>query len=260
MSSHSGPTLGICTTWSITEMAVEARLLGGRAEAPQVVGELRAPRRANSKRPRWSVKRRGTGSSRWARALAGAVRKRGGTSATGSSPVRWWTASKPSVGERVDGGGERAELRGDDLRRHRVAARLVASPRLALRHVEHHGVRRTAAPPRHGEPRGAAVGLEPGGVDDGREAAPQARVDDLVEHREGVLRRALVALVQPDHARAARPTTPPAFGAKWRGRPRRLPAAGHARRARRGTGPAVGAARDRPSRAPRLRTRLTRGR
>ena len=42
MSSHSGPTVGICTTWSITEMASKPASSAALADAPQVVGELRA--------------------------------------------------------------------------------------------------------------------------------------------------------------------------------------------------------------------------
>ena len=208
MSSHSGPTPGICTTWSITEMAVRSRPPRRRGRRGAGCRRAAGASPGNSKRPRWRVKRRGTGASRWVRALDGRGEEAGRDERERLVAGEVVHGVEALGGEAVGGGRQRAQLRGDDLRRHRVAAGLVAGARLALGHVEHDergpGRSRRRAMASHAARRSA---LEPGGVDDGREAAPQARVDDLVEHREGVLRRSLVALVQSRPPPAGRPTT-----------------------------------------------------
>jgi hypothetical protein len=103
------------------------------------------------------------------------------------------------VGDGLAGRGERLHLGGDDGRRHRVGALPVAPPDLALGDVEHHGHDGDAGPRRPLDVALAAGRLEPGGVDDGGEAAPETVVDHQVQHLEGGRAGPLVALTGADH-------------------------------------------------------------
>ena len=71
MSSHSRPTVGICTTWSITEIDEKPASSAARA----IVAEPRPPSRpappGHVKRPICRPKRSVIGSSSWRRAAAG---------------------------------------------------------------------------------------------------------------------------------------------------------------------------------------------
>ena len=70
MSSHSRPTVGICTTWSITEIEEKPASSAARAIAPRRDASSAAPP-GQSKRPICRPKRSGTGSSSWRLAAAG---------------------------------------------------------------------------------------------------------------------------------------------------------------------------------------------
>ena len=97
MSSHSGPTVGICTTWSITEMASNPAASAAAATRRRLAASC-GPPPGQANLPRWRAKRSGTGASCWRVAEVGAVRKRAGTRAMASASLTWWTPSKPSVG------------------------------------------------------------------------------------------------------------------------------------------------------------------
>jgi hypothetical protein len=100
--------------------------------------------------------------------------------------------------ERSGRGLRPAQLPADDLRRHRVAALAVAPAHLGRRRVEDDGMGRHAVALGELAPRAAALGLEAGGVDDGRQPAPQPLGHDQVEDLERVAAGALVALGRAD--------------------------------------------------------------
>ena len=94
MSSHSLPTLGICTTWSITDSDENPASSAARAMVPRRVAvSAGAPGHVN--RPTCNPKRNGMGSSSWRRAAAGVSWSGRGTISTGPSETRW-TASNSS--------------------------------------------------------------------------------------------------------------------------------------------------------------------
>ena len=109
-------------------------------------------------------------------------------------------SGEPLGGERVAGrqGLRLAHLARDDLRRDRARALAVAPAHDGGGRVEHDGVGRHPVALGDRAPGVAAAALEAGRVDDGRQAAPQAPLDDQVEDVEGVLARADVALAGAD--------------------------------------------------------------
>ena len=94
MSSHSRPTPGICTKWSITEIDENPASSAARAMTPsRWAVSAGAPGHVNL--PICSPKRMDIGSSCCRAAAIGASNRRCGTTTTGSSDA-WWTAAKPS--------------------------------------------------------------------------------------------------------------------------------------------------------------------
>ena len=94
MSSHSRPTDGIWTKWSITEIEENPTSSAARAITPsRAAVSSGAPGQVN--RPICNPKRRAIGSSSWRRANVGDSKSCRGTVTTGSSEARW-TSSKPS--------------------------------------------------------------------------------------------------------------------------------------------------------------------
>ena len=150
-----------------------------------------------SKRETCRPKRSVIGSSCWRSAASGAVRKAGGTSVTG--PARW-TPANPSAASASPAAKASASrtwpattFAGTGLARSRLRRRTTAAG----------GSNTTAwagTPWRSATraPRVAATALEAGRVDDRRQPAPQAPLDDEVEDVEGVLARADVALAGAD--------------------------------------------------------------
>ena len=195
----------------VLPLAADLRDLQEVVHHPQA-REAGAPRRRGRRPPAWMPSSRDgrasrsarpaarsssvIGSSFWRVAAAGAVRNAGGTSATASAG---WTPAKPSAVSVLGGARGLAQLRGDDLRRDRGGAGTVAGADLGLGRVEQHGVRGHAVALRELAPGRAALGIQAGRVDHGRQPAAQPLGDDQVEHLERVAARALVALAEPDH-------------------------------------------------------------
>jgi hypothetical protein len=125
------------------------------------------------------------------------------------------------AGQGVADGGPGPQLRGERRGRHGVRTGAVAGPADRGGGVEADGHARRA--PRAGQlpPAGAAVGVEPGRVDDGGQPARDPAGDDLLQQRERVGARRDVVLTRPDDGAQAVGGHDLVAG-EVRGRPRRL--------------------------------------
>ena len=173
MSSHSRPTCGIWRKWSITHRLVKPASSAARATAASVAAVVgRVPGAVEARDLQAELERH-----RILLLARGRVRARsrnaGGTSVDRPGGV---DAGEALAGERARRRrGRLAQLRGDDLGRHGVAARAVARAHDRRPAVEHDGVGRHAvalAPAsRHAARR---LALEPGRVDHGGQPARAA--------------------------------------------------------------------------------------
>ena len=215
MSSHSRPTCGIWRKWSITHREVKPASSAARATAASARAGLPLPAEAGDLQPELERQRR----LGLARGGGGRVEEAGRHELDGPRGV---DAREALVAERREHRGRLAQLRGDDLRRHRRAARAVALAHDLLRGVEHDRVGRHARRLRQLAPRRAALGLQPGRVDHGGQPAGEALRHDQVEQLERVAARTLVALAAPDD-RAQAVGGDDLVGLEPRARPVRLP-------------------------------------
>jgi hypothetical protein len=112
-------------------------------------------------------------------------------------------AGESLAGERLEGRGALAQLRGHDLARHRRAPRPVALAHDGVRRVEDDGMGGHAVLLGQRAPLRPSLRLEAGRIDHRRKASPAPFRHDQVEYLEGVAARTLVALAGPD--RGAQP-------------------------------------------------------
>ena len=214
MSSHSRPTCGIWRKWSITHSDVKPASSAARRDAASCSRVSPPSRSARS-----AARTRAPAAPRPGARRRRAREEAGRHELDGPGGV---DAREALVAERREHRGRLAQLRGDDLRRHRRAARAVALAHDLLRRVEHDRVGRHARRRRQLAPRRAALGLQPGRVDHGGQPTGEALRHDQVEQLERVAARALVALAATDD-RAQAVGGDDLVGLEPRARPVRLP-------------------------------------
>ena len=194
MSSHSRPTCGICSTWSITQTLAKPASSAARATSASVAAVVPGwP--GQSKREICRPNSSPSGSRAGARRHR-ARREGGGTSATGPRP---WTAAKPSLAERSRDALGLAQLRVDDVGRDRRRAVAIARAHGRRRRLEDDRVdrHRVALRPAPARPRGASRrGRSCRRPSSARAPAAWRR---SLEQLERVLARPLIALAGADH-------------------------------------------------------------
>ena len=199
MSSHSRPTLGICTKWSITEIDEKPTSSAAPGDGAEPVGGL--GRAAGPREPTdLQAEAHGHGVLLLAAGGGRRVVERGGHDLDRLVRAARWTASNPSP--RRSPSTAAAIARSwlvTSADGHRLGPRPVAGPALPLGRVDEHGVARHAG--RVGQGPAAGPGRRASrAVESTTVSRPPAEPlgDDQLEHLEGVGAGPQVVAVAPD--------------------------------------------------------------